>query len=107
MRPEEHSDAPQENVNFDITPLFGFSPRSTQLRAQPPTHSIAVSPPGALTINSKSGFDVCARPAAHPASNATTTATATVHVEWFITGFLRVSQRPNLQVLKSTSSVAE
>ena len=47
--------------------------RSTHFRSQPRTHSTDVLPPGALTMNSKSGVEVCARPATHPNNNAAPT----------------------------------
>lgn len=73
IRPDEHSDAPQLNVNLVIKPLFAFGPRSHHFRSQPRTHATDVSPPGALTINSKSGVEVCARPTAHPINSAAAT----------------------------------
>ena len=58
-RPEEHPlGEVQENWNVAVGVLFGLSPRATQAREHPLTHSMVVPPVGALTINSKSGAAV-------------------------------------------------
>src|ERR1041384_6725711 len=82
-RPDEHADAPQLKVKVGIRPLFAFNPRSTHFKSQPRIHSIDVSPPGAFTTNSKSGFVVCARPTIHPVNTAATI-NATIRREAFM-----------------------
>jgi hypothetical protein len=66
---DEHrpSDVPPHlNLKVCMMREFGLSPRSIHANPQPRTHSIVVSPSGALTTISKLGCDVCALAAIHP-----------------------------------------
>src|SRR5262249_377641 len=57
---------PHLNLKVCTMSVFGLSPRSTHANPQPRTHSIVVSPSGALTTISKAGSEVCAFAAIHP-----------------------------------------